>query len=98
MAKTATAGDTMIIIRKEGGNQEGRGINKILLRRKLFLIIMVIPLVRSVGRSTQGIVVLGLLLVSCVAKKATLLRTVALIPRIHRTSRGVKGINFMQPR
>ena len=98
LVNTATTSSTAIINRRGNRMQGDSEINRIFHRRRMLLITMVIPLVRSVGTNTREIAVLGLIITFCVARKATMLETAMLTPRIRRTIRKVKGINFMQHR
>ncbi|GMN65191.1 hypothetical protein TIFTF001_034265 [Ficus carica] len=94
--KTATMSSMAIIIRKENGIQEDRGINRILPKRRMLLITTVIPLIKNVEGSTREIAVLEPIAASYVARKATMLSTATLISKACRTIREVRDINFIQ--
>ncbi|GMN32343.1 hypothetical protein TIFTF001_044676 [Ficus carica] len=74
--------------------QEDRGINRIFPRRRILLIATVIPLVENVGEGTREIAVLETVAVFYVARKATMLETAILIPRVRRTNREDRDLNF----
>ena len=74
--------------------QEGRGINRIFPRRRIVLIATVNPLARNVGRSTREIAVLETVVVFYVARKATMLEVAISIPRVRRTNREDRDLNF----
>ncbi|GMN34272.1 hypothetical protein TIFTF001_048342 [Ficus carica] len=96
--KTATTSSTATINRKGSGMQEDRGINIIFPRRRILLIATVIPLVRNVGEGTREIAVLETVAVFYVARKATMLETAVSIPRVRRTNREDRDLNFTLPR
>ena len=74
--------------------QEDRGINRIFPRRRILLIATVIPLVRNVGKGTREIAVLETVVVFYVARKATMLEAAISIPRVRRTNREDRDLNF----
>ena len=60
----------------------------------MLLITTVIPPVRNVGEDTREIAVLDPTVVFYVARKATMLGIAISIPRIHRTNREDRDLNF----
>ncbi|GMN30704.1 hypothetical protein TIFTF001_048037 [Ficus carica] len=62
------------------------------------LITTVIPLVINVGKGTREIAVLETVAIFYVARKATMLETAISIPRVRRTNREDRDLNFMQHR
>ncbi|GMN54076.1 hypothetical protein TIFTF001_023191 [Ficus carica] len=64
----------------------------------MLLIATVIPLVRNVGGGTREIAVLKPVAAFYVARKATSRELAILIPRIRRTNREDRDLNFMQHR
>ena len=97
-ARAATTDRTATISRREGGIQEDRGINRIFPKREILLITTIIPLVRNVGESTRENAVWGLVVVFCVARKATMREAAISILRVHRTNREDRDLNFTLPR
>ena len=93
---TTTRSNMAIISRRGNGIQEDRGINKIILKRRMLLITTVIPTARNVGESTREIAVLEPIAAFCVARKVILSKIATPISRLHRTIREVKEISFMQ--
>ncbi|GMN28950.1 hypothetical protein TIFTF001_049486 [Ficus carica] len=91
--KTIT-GNTAAINRKGSGMQEDRGINRIFPRRRILPIAVVIPLARNVGRNTWESVVLEMVAVFYVARKATMLKAAISILRVRRTNREDRDLNF----
>ncbi|GMN34510.1 hypothetical protein TIFTF001_044912 [Ficus carica] len=74
--------------------QEDRGINRIFPRRRILLIAIVTPLARNVGRNTRESAVLEMVAVFYVARKATMLKAAISIPRVRRTNREDRDLNF----
>ncbi|GMN51152.1 hypothetical protein TIFTF001_020298 [Ficus carica] len=96
--KTTTTSSTATTNRRGSGMQEDRGIHRIFPRKRMSLITTVIPLVRNVGEGTREIAVLETVAVFYVARKATMLKTAISIPRVRRTNRDDRDLNFMQHR
>ncbi|GMN65050.1 hypothetical protein TIFTF001_034114 [Ficus carica] len=96
--KTTITSNTATTNRRGNGMQEDRGINRIFPKRRMLLIATVIPLVRNVGGGTREIAVLKPVAAFYVARKATMLELAISIPRIHRTNREDRDLNFMQHR
>ncbi|GMN34983.1 hypothetical protein TIFTF001_044967 [Ficus carica] len=96
--KTTITSSLATTNKRGNGMQEDKGINRIFPKKRMLLLATVIPLVRNVGGGTREIAVLKLVTTFYVAKKATMLELVISIPRIHRTNREDRDLNFMQHR